>query len=63
METDEERLMPTKEFADRIGVCVRTLDRMRDKGVVPRYIKQGKGNYLYLSDLMEYFNRLKLQRS
>ena len=62
-ESDNDRLMPFKEFVSKLGVDRRTLYRMIDRGEVPRPIKQGKLNYFFESDLLKYFNRLKLQRS
>ncbi len=61
--SNEDRLMTLKEFVAKLGVDRRTLYRMIDRGEVPRPIKQGKLNYFFESDLLNYFNHLKAQRS
>ena len=62
-ESNDDRLMPLKEFVSKLGVDRRTLYRMIDRGDVPKPIKQGKLNYFFESDLMKYFANLKAQRS
>ena len=62
-ESNDDRLMPLKEFVAKLGVDRRTLYRMIDRGEVPKPIKQGKLNYFFESDLMNYFANLKAQRS
>ena len=61
-ESNDDRLMPLKEFVAKLGVDRRTLYRMIDRGDVPKPIKQGKLNYFFESDLLNYFANLKAQR-
>lgn len=58
-----DRLIPQKDFVEKLGINRRTLYRLIDLGTIPRPVKQGRLNYFFESDLMKYFNSLKAQRS
>ncbi|MBK1829709.1 helix-turn-helix domain-containing protein [Verrucomicrobiaceae bacterium R5-34] len=61
--TPADRLIPQKDFVEKLGINRRTLYRLIDLGTIPRPVKQGRLNYFFESDLMKYFNGLKAQRS
>ena len=58
-----ERLIPQKDFVEKLGINRRTLYRLIDHGTIPKPVKQGRLNYFFESDLMNYFANLKTQRS
>ena len=57
----DDKLLTTKELAERWKMSVRTLEGWRNKGKGPKYIKFGNGDahkVLYcLTDVIEYENR------
>lgn len=61
--SEGDRLMPQKKFVEKLGIDRRTLYRLTDLGVIPKPVKQGRLNYFFESDLHEYFQQLKTQRS
>jgi excisionase family DNA binding protein len=57
-----ESLLTYKEFAERLSVSVRTLHRLIASGALPRAVKLSGASRLYLSDCVEYLQRLKKAR-
>lgn len=57
-----ERLLTLGKVADTLGVNKRTVYRLIAKGDLPQPLKVGHSVRLSVSDVTEYFERLKLQR-
>jgi len=62
-QSEGDRLIPQKDFVEKLGINRRTLYRLIDVGTIPKPVKQGRLNYFFESDLLNYFTRLKTQRS
>jgi len=60
---ENDSLIPIKKFGEEVGLDLRTVYRMIDDGDIPKPIKQRGKNYYFRSDLMNYQQALKLQRS
>ena len=61
-ETMPERLIGLAKVAEILGVNKRTVYRLIAKRELPQPLKVGHSVRLSVSDVTEYFERLKLQR-
>ena len=61
-ETMPERLIGLDKVAETLGVNKRTVYRLIAKRELPQPLKVGHSVRLSVSDVSEYFARLKLQR-
>jgi len=57
-----ERLLTLEKVAETLGVNKRTVYRLIAKKELPQPLKVGHSVRLSVSDVTEYFERLKLQR-
>jgi len=61
-DTVSERLITLDKVAELLSVTKRTVYRLIAKGDLPQPLKVGHSVRLSVSDVTEYFERLKLQR-
>jgi len=61
-DTVSERLITLDKVAELLSVTKRTVYRLIAKGDLPQPLKVGHSVRLSVSDVAEYFERLKLQR-
>lgn len=59
---ENERFISLKTASEMLGVCVRTLRRLGERGDLPKPLKVGRCTRLPLSDVTNYMNRLKESR-
>ena len=66
MQTDVEkkldRVMRLPEIAASLGVCVRSVRRMTDRGELPRLVRVGRAVGLMQSDIEAFLERMREQR-
>jgi excisionase family DNA binding protein len=56
-------LISLEDVARILGVCVRSVRRMADRGELPRPVKVGRAVRLFKSEVMAYLKRLREQRA
>jgi excisionase family DNA binding protein len=61
-ENMSDKLIPLDAVAEMLSVTKRTVYRLIQRGDLPRAVKVGHGVRLYVSDVLSFFERLKLQR-
>ena len=67
MNTDEgknlDRVMRLPEIAGVLGVCVRSVRRMIDRGELPPCVRIGRAVGLMQSEIEAYLKRMREQRT
>jgi excisionase family DNA binding protein len=58
-----DRVMRLPEIARALGVCVRSVRRMTDRGELPRLVRVGRAVGLMQSDIEAFLERMREQRS
>jgi excisionase family DNA binding protein len=58
-----DRVMRLPEIAVSLGVCVRLVRRMTDRGELPRLVRVGRAVGLMQSDIEAFLERMREQRS
>src|SRR5437016_4294249 len=62
MSDDRELFISLGSAAERLGVCIRTVRRLGERGELPKPVKVGRCSRLPLSEVETYMNRLKEAR-
>jgi excisionase family DNA binding protein len=57
-----DRVMRLPEIATVLGVCVRSVRRMIDRGELPPCVRVGRAVGLMQSEIEAYLNRMREQR-
>jgi excisionase family DNA binding protein len=57
-----DRIMRLREIAAVLGVCVRSVRRMIDRGELPPCVRVGRAVGLMQSEVEAYLNRVREQR-
>jgi excisionase family DNA binding protein len=57
-----DRVMRLPEIAEVLGVCVRSVRRMVDRGELPPCVRVGRAVGLMQSEIEAYLNRVREQR-
>jgi excisionase family DNA binding protein len=58
-----DRVMRLREVATSLGVCVRSVRRMTDRGELPHLVRVGRAVGLMQSDIEAFLERMREQRS
>ena len=56
-------LLSPKQVAKILGICVRSLRRLWDRGELPRPVRVGRSLRMFTSDVEAYLQRLRGQRA
>ena len=59
---NDDTLIPLRVAAAKLGICVRTLRRLGERGELQRPVKVGRCSRVPLSEILAYMNRLKEAR-
>lgn len=59
----KDPLMPNKEVSALVGLSIRTLDRMEQRGDFPKHVKQGLKRFYFESAIKKYLESLRQQRA
>lgn len=62
MNDEGERFITLDCVAEKLGVCVRTVRRLGERGELSKPVKVGRCARLPLSEVQNYMNRLKESR-
>ena len=57
-----DRVMRLPEIAKALGVCVRSVRRMTDRGELPRLVRVGRAVGLMQSDIEVFLERMRSER-
>jgi excisionase family DNA binding protein len=57
-----DRVMRLREVAASLGVCVRSVRRMTDRGELPHLVRVGRAVGLMQSDIEAFLERMREQR-
>ena len=57
-----DRVMRLPEIAKALGVCVRSVRRMTDRGELPRLVRVGRTVGLMQSDIEAFLERMRNER-
>jgi excisionase family DNA binding protein len=57
-----DRVMRLPEIAASLGVCVRSVRRMTDRGELPRLVRVGRAVGLMQSDIEAFLERMRNER-
>ena len=57
-----DRVMRLPEIAVSLGVCVRSVRRMTDRGELPRLVRVGRAVGLMQSDIEAFLERMRSER-
>ena len=57
-----DRVMRLPEIAKALGVCVRSVRRMTDRGELPRLVRVGRAVGLMQSDIEAFLERMRNER-
>ena len=57
-----DRVMRLPEIAVSLGVCVRSVRRMTDRGELPRLVRVGRAVGLMQSDIEAFLERMRNER-
>ena len=58
-----DRVMRLPEIAASLGVCVRSVRRMTDRGELPRLVRVGRAVGLMQSDIELHIERMRNERA
>ena len=58
-----DRVMRLPEIARALGVCVRSVRRMTDRGELPRLVRVGRAVGLMQSDIESHLERMRNERA
>lgn len=62
-DVEAEKLLSLSQVAEVLGLCVRSVRRLVDRGVLPRPVRVGRAVRLFKSDVDGYLEGLRKTRS